>query len=188
MMASTIRQSSLLAMDGTKQGRRRPRYTRSVDGQLLKCSSGDMANQTICRATATTHRTVAVQSAHRRSQQLLVDGDDCIYGSKPTERPPFRHALMPRSETSLDSVSDLSYDSDEDYRLAQQEWEESMQELQQLALVLLLPWVGKFLGRKTSYWLYDRYKRVGLGRTFFLGDASRFFSINVVQSQVRNIH
>lgn len=167
MMASTIRQSSLLAMEGTKQGRRRPRYTRSVDGQL---------------------RTVAVQSAHRRSQQLLVDGDDCIYGSKPTERPPFRHALMPRSETSLDSVSDLSYDSDEDYRLTQQEWEESMQELQQLALVLLLPWVGKFLGRKTSYWLYDRYKRVGLGRTFFLGDASRFFSINVVQSQVRNIH
>ncbi|KAI6047728.1 hypothetical protein EDC04DRAFT_2555580 [Pisolithus marmoratus] len=82
---------------------------------------------------------------------------------------------MPRSVTSLDSASDLSYESDEDYRIAQQEWEESMQELQQLAFVLLLPWVGKFLGRKTSYWLYDRYQRVGLGKAFFLGDPSQLF-------------
>ncbi|KAL4070849.1 hypothetical protein J3A83DRAFT_4373038 [Scleroderma citrinum] len=74
---------------------------------------------------------------------------------------------MPRSDASLDSESDLSYSDSEDYRLAQQEWEESMQELQQLAFVLLLPWLGKFLGRKTSYWLFDRYQRVGLGRAFF---------------------
>lgn len=63
---------------------------------------------------------------------------------------------MPRSDASLDSQSDLSYSDDEDYHLAQQEWEESMQELQQLALVLLLPWVGRFLGRKTSYWRASR--------------------------------
>ncbi|KAG1749883.1 uncharacterized protein EDB91DRAFT_769964 [Suillus paluster] len=59
---------------------------------------------------------------------------------------------MPRSDPSLDSSSDLSYDSDEDYRLAQKEWNESLEELQQLALVLLLPWVGKYFGRRCSYW------------------------------------
>lgn len=61
---------------------------------------------------------------------------------------------MPRSDASLDTetMSDFSYDPDEEYRLAQKEWEESIEELQQLALVLLLPWAGKFIGRKTSYW------------------------------------
>lgn len=86
---------------------------------------------------------------------------------------------MPRSDHSSDSSSNASYDSDEDYRLAQKEWNESLEELQQLALVLLLPWVGKYLGRKCSYWLYDRYTRVGLGKSFFMGEkplAWSFFS------------
>lgn len=60
--------------------------------------------------------------------------------------------LMSRSDSSLDSSSDFSGDSDADYRLAQKEWDESVEELQQLALVLLLPWVGKYLGRRYSYW------------------------------------
>ncbi|KAG9314273.1 hypothetical protein JVU11DRAFT_5061 [Chiua virens] len=74
---------------------------------------------------------------------------------------------MPRSVSSIDTAS---YDTDdEEYRLAQKEWQESLQELQELALVLVLPWLGKFLGRKTSYWLYDRYLHLGLGMSFFLG-------------------
>ena len=60
--------------------------------------------------------------------------------------------LMPHSDSSLDSSSDFSGDSDADYRLAQKEWDESVEELQQLALVLLLPWLGKYLGRRYSYW------------------------------------
>ncbi|KAG1800923.1 uncharacterized protein HD556DRAFT_1340738 [Suillus plorans] len=59
---------------------------------------------------------------------------------------------MPRSDHSSDSSSNVSYDSDEDYRLAQKEWNESLEELQQLVLVLLLPWVGKYFGRRCSYW------------------------------------
>lgn len=55
---------------------------------------------------------------------------------------------MPRSDTSVDTASS----DDDEYRLAQKEWQESVEELQQLALVLLLPWLGKFLGRKTSHW------------------------------------
>ncbi|KAF9244593.1 hypothetical protein BU15DRAFT_18033, partial [Melanogaster broomeanus] len=72
------------------------------------------------------------------------------------------------ASVDTDSESNFSYDSEDEYRLAQKEWEESIEELQQLVLVLLLPWVGKFLGRKTSYWLYARYLRVGLGKSFFL--------------------
>ncbi|KAF9022956.1 hypothetical protein BDZ89DRAFT_1162994 [Hymenopellis radicata] len=61
------------------------------------------------------------------------------------------------SDVSLDDLSDASsYDSDE-YHLAQQEWEESLQQLQQLVSFVLLPVLGKYLGRKWSYWLYARY-------------------------------
>lgn len=89
---------------------------------------------------------------------------------------------MPHSDTA----SSYDSDSDDGYRLAQKEWQESVEELQQLALVLILPWLGKFLGRRTSYWraffstsspvrphprpVYARYLRLGLGMSFFLGD------------------
>ncbi len=61
---------------------------------------------------------------------------------------------MPRSVVSLDTASDSgdSYDSDEELRLAQEEWEESMQQLSQLLSIVLLPFFGKWLGRRWSHW------------------------------------
>ncbi|KAL7285126.1 hypothetical protein PYCCODRAFT_1470199 [Trametes coccinea BRFM310] len=80
---------------------------------------------------------------------------------------------MPDSVQSLDTISDISsepsYDSDEEDWLAEQEWQESLQQLQQLVSIVLLPYLGKFLGRRWSYWAYDRYVRLGLGKSFFLG-------------------
>ncbi|KAI0673434.1 hypothetical protein C8Q78DRAFT_1076446 [Trametes maxima] len=79
---------------------------------------------------------------------------------------------MPRSVQSLDTISvssDASYDSDEEDRLAEQEWQESLQQLQQLFAIVLLPYLGKFLGRRWSHWAYARYVRLGLGKSFFLG-------------------
>lgn len=60
---------------------------------------------------------------------------------------------MPRSVSSLsdDSRSTTSsYDEDE-YLLAQQEWEESLEQLQQLVGIVLLPFIGKYLGRRWSH-------------------------------------
>ncbi|KAJ7783667.1 hypothetical protein DFH07DRAFT_727227 [Mycena maculata] len=78
---------------------------------------------------------------------------------------------MPRSNSdSLDDVSSqASYDSDENFRLAQQEWEESLHQLQQLVSIVVLPFFGKWLGRRWSQWAYARYLRVGLGKSFFWG-------------------
>jgi hypothetical protein len=61
---------------------------------------------------------------------------------------------MAGSVSSLDSFtrSDDGYDSDEEYALAQKEWEESLAQLQQLVSIVLLPFVGRWLGRKWSYW------------------------------------
>lgn len=59
---------------------------------------------------------------------------------------------MPRSDVSLDDLSsNASFDSDDDYRLAQEEWEESLQQLQQLLAVVLFPFLGKWLGRRWSH-------------------------------------
>lgn len=51
-----------------------------------------------------------------------------------------------------DSLSDTSLDLDEDALLAQQEWEESMEQLQKLLSFVLLPMAGKYFGRNFSYW------------------------------------
>ncbi|KAJ7125694.1 hypothetical protein C8R43DRAFT_716877 [Mycena crocata] len=78
---------------------------------------------------------------------------------------------MPHSDSdSLDDVSSqASYDSDEDFRLAQQEWEESLHQLQQLVSIVLLPFFGKWLGRRWSQWAYSRYLRLGLNKSFLWG-------------------
>ncbi|EPT04002.1 hypothetical protein FOMPIDRAFT_1114770 [Fomitopsis schrenkii] len=81
---------------------------------------------------------------------------------------------MSHSIDSLDSVSvasDTSFGTD-DEELLEQEWKESIGQLQQLFGVVLLPIFGRWLGRKWSFWAYARYLRVGLGKSFFFGDLS----------------
>jgi len=77
---------------------------------------------------------------------------------------------MPSDVSSNSDASSISsYDSEEELRLVQQEWEESLQQLQMLCSIVLLPFFGKWLGRRTSLILYNRYLSLGLGRTFWLG-------------------
>lgn len=57
---------------------------------------------------------------------------------------------MPPSQASIDDFS--TYDSEEEYRLAQQEWEETVQQLHLLVSVVVLPFFGKYLGRRWSQW------------------------------------
>jgi hypothetical protein len=119
--------------------------------------------------------------------QLLLESSDLTWSSSFENLVPLIYE-MPRSEASLgDLYSDDSYDSDEDFHLAQLEWEESLQQLQQLFSVVVLPFFGKWLGRRWSYWgqpcdlytiqsfnspilAYARYLRLGLGKSFFLGE------------------
>ncbi|KAH9175470.1 hypothetical protein EDB89DRAFT_1847766 [Lactarius sanguifluus] len=77
---------------------------------------------------------------------------------------------MPKSVVSIDSFSSSGDSDDEEHRLAQQEWEESLEQLAQIVSVVLLPFLGKWLGRRWSYWAYARYIRLGLGKSFFLGE------------------
>ncbi|PVF97104.1 hypothetical protein CPB86DRAFT_707761 [Serendipita vermifera] len=49
----------------------------------------------------------------------------------------------------------------------EKEWEESMEQLQLIFVVVLMPWLGKFWGRKWAHTLHARYLRLGLGKAFF---------------------
>ena len=67
---------------------------------------------------------------------------------------------MSRSIDSLDSVSvasDTSFGTD-DEELLEQEWKESIGQLQQLFSVVLLPIFGRWLGRKWSFWGQYHYR------------------------------
>jgi hypothetical protein len=96
---------------------------------------------------------------------------------------------MPDSVVSIDSYFSSDDSDDEEYRLAQLEWEESLEQLAQIASVVLLPFLGRWLGRRWSYWgmfiilsppsisvvtcyniAYARYVRLGLGKSFLLGE------------------
>lgn len=98
---------------------------------------------------------------------------------------------MPVSDISLDDITSITSSRDdegEEYRLAEEEWQESLEQLQQLASMVLLPFIGKWLGRKWSYWgtrlllilqrmnyiltsylAYARYLQFGLGKDFVFG-------------------
>ena len=56
------------------------------------------------------------------------------------------------------SDSDLSsWDSEDHERRLQQEWDENVRQLQTIIQIMLLPFFGKWLGRKWSYWGRSRF-------------------------------
>lgn len=69
--------------------------------------------------------------------------------------------------------SEYSYEtsSSEQDRALQREWEEQVDQLKLMFQIIILPFVGKFFGRKFGYFLYNRYQVWGspLRRAFWTG-------------------
>ena len=53
---------------------------------------------------------------------------------------------------SLPSISSSALDSDVELDEAQEEWERSLEQLQMLMTMILIPFAGKYFGRKFAYW------------------------------------
>ncbi|KAL8392703.1 hypothetical protein RB595_002772 [Gaeumannomyces hyphopodioides] len=70
------------------------------------------------------------------------------------------HDDLPSSDNddldSLPSISTglLSSEADSD---AQREWEASLEQLQLMLTMVLIPFAGKYFGRKFAYWSWARY-------------------------------
>ncbi|KAF4487044.1 Uncharacterized protein CGGC5_v006115 [Colletotrichum fructicola Nara gc5] len=57
---------------------------------------------------------------------------------------------------SLPSISSSVLDSEDDSD-AQEEWERSLEQIQLLLTMVIVPFAGKYLGRKFAYWSWSRY-------------------------------
>ncbi|CAK7266099.1 hypothetical protein SEPCBS57363_001924 [Sporothrix epigloea] len=61
---------------------------------------------------------------------------------------------LPSISTSVLSPSNADTDDTSD---AQREWEASLEQLQLMLTMVLVPFAGKYLGRKFAYWSWARY-------------------------------
>lgn len=71
--------------------------------------------------------------------------------------------------SSIDS-SDLDSQSSESESDAQKEWEASLQQLELVLTMVIVPYAGKYFGRKFAYWSkcrmfqkYEDYRLIGVG-------------------------
>lgn len=70
---------------------------------------------------------------------------------------------LPSISTSVLSPSDAGSDDTSD---AQREWEASLEQLQLMLTMVLVPFTGKYLGRKFAYWSeYSHFFSYDLSRT-----------------------
>ncbi|KAL7913878.1 hypothetical protein GGI35DRAFT_475718 [Trichoderma velutinum] len=53
-----------------------------------------------------------------------------------------------------ESTSDLYSEADSE---AQAEWDRSLEQLQLLLTMILVPWMGKLFGRRFAYWSWGKY-------------------------------
>lgn len=65
----------------------------------------------------------------------------------------------PSHDSALSSVSDDDSDSDDDDDGdAEEEWQESLRQLELLISMVVVPFLGKWVGRRTAYWgMSSRY-------------------------------
>ncbi|KAE8154037.1 hypothetical protein BDV25DRAFT_148527 [Aspergillus avenaceus] len=61
-------------------------------------------------------------------------------------------ASLPSESADTSDLDDFS-----DYSDAEEEWRESVEQLELLLTMVIVPFVGKYLGRKCAYWSWTRF-------------------------------
>lgn len=89
---------------------------------------------------------------------------------------------------SLPSIStDEIYSDDEDYDDdAQAEWERSLEQIQMLLTMVIVPFVGKYFGRKFAYW--SKFSILSPEVTKQRGDGLGRATGRIIASEVTNAH
>ncbi|KAH0559473.1 hypothetical protein GP486_004008 [Trichoglossum hirsutum] len=60
---------------------------------------------------------------------------------------------------SLDSSDSGSDGGSSDYSDAEREWRESLQQLELLLSMVIVPYLGKYVGRRCAYWGWAKFMR-----------------------------
>lgn len=83
-------------------------------------------------------------SASLSTSAFMISSQDKTYSSASDDDV----ASLPSESTSASDLDSL----DSDYSDAEEEWRESIEQLELLLTMVLVPFVGKYLGRKCAYW------------------------------------
>lgn len=75
--------------------------------------------------------------------EYTINGDDGRYGDVDS---------LPESQPDSDTASELTMSDDDDESDAEREWKESLQQLELLLTMVIVPYAGKYFGRKFAYW------------------------------------
>lgn len=101
--------------------------------------------------------------------------------------PPSYPSSFGTADSDIDSGSDSADTDAELDAMVQEEWEESLRQMEVVISIIVIPYFGKWFGRQWAFWgtsssssssamielsncqriAYERYQRIGLGRTFF---------------------
>lgn len=97
--------------------------------------------------------------------------------------PPSYPSSFGTADSDVDSGSDSGDTDAELDAIVQEEWEESLRQMEVVISIIVIPYFGKWFGRQWAFWgtsrrqqcmieltsraAYERYQQIGLGRTFF---------------------
>ncbi|KAI1045141.1 hypothetical protein LB505_013194 [Fusarium chuoi] len=94
-------------------------------------------------------------------------------------------ASMSDDKDDLDSLPSISTDdiySDTSDTDAQAEWERSLEQLQLILTMMIVPWMGKYFGRKFAYWSWSRYMEWAHNVDIRLTNKATFKAAGVVET------
>ncbi|EGS18525.1 uncharacterized protein CTHT_0051280 [Thermochaetoides thermophila DSM 1495] len=84
------------------------------------------------------------------------------------------------SSSILDHSDDDEYKSD-----AQKEWEASLEQLQLLLSMTVMPFLGRFLGRKFAYWSWARFMEWKYGVEIQWGNVPAFSAVSGTAKSIK---
>lgn len=113
-----------------------------TSGNELGCGYSDWVDQ--YKKMASGPKTEANHS--KRGLPAYLDDET----AKPSIPTPWQHVMT--ANASTDSVTSSEAFEREQDQLARQEWEEGVRQLQMAFQLVLIPFFGKWLGRRWSYW------------------------------------
>ena len=86
---------------------------------------------------------------------------------------------LPSSPTSTES---LSMSDDEEYAQADREWKESLQQMELLLSMVIVPYLGKYFGRKFAYWGWKQFMEWKYPVEIVVTDPTQFKAVGAVEA------
>jgi hypothetical protein len=70
----------------------------------------------------------------------------------PEDAMPIPYPRQESLSSSSSASSESSFDEDEERALIQEEWEESLRQMEVVMSIIIMPFFGKWFGRQWAYW------------------------------------